>query len=579
MGSLERCIMLPFFTVLSTRIMENCYRRAWYSKLGAVKVFNYLIDVMPISWAEDHAFKIFAALMFVVRDLCDEVSFGAVSFASDCIKKFINLLITKSSKRLNKKILTELVREIVSASKLVRELSHTLLDEIAKQYEVTVVSLIKEQQEEKRDILAICPFISGKMLHRSIPVQIGMLEGTRYCLDLKPAPLMEFEWKKDSKESRDTQVFLQDVYKIMSGDEKYLSQACYKKWLERSEQGSNNSLKGITISAMKVMARCYYVDNELRLVFKLMLSTRSLIENYNPGLNLIGSLRHEVSINLKTILRISIFRALFQKMTMTSDPALMKAGEECLEVFLTCTKRSDEYAIPREEIHKELRPTLIKIGEYSTLNHMIVERLVVLSRLFQNTFNQKLCDTMMAHLKTALDKLIAESQNPTMPSQHINQQHVNHQSQDLIKMCAAICEFFPFIQQSNKNFLEELLVVIVEAENELLANDSIGYSLDLLHPYLTKFCAKMTTLNYRSVEIFLTEERLGKPGWHQLLMNILKEDSNDGKIIRKACESHTPKLIQIGLSHNISEVYQNQTLVTLQFRVVEIIYLLGRDSS
>ena len=82
---------------------------------------------------------------------------------------------------------------------------------------------------------------------------------------------MEFEWKKDSKESRDTQVFLQDVYKIMSGDEKYLSQACYKKWLERSEQGSNNSLKGITISAMKVMARCYYVDNELRLVFKLML--------------------------------------------------------------------------------------------------------------------------------------------------------------------------------------------------------------------------------------------------------------------------------------------------------------------
>ena len=89
----------------------------------------------------------------------------------------------------------------------------------------------------------------------------------------------------------------------------------------------------------------------------------------------------------------------------------------------------------------------------------------------------------------------------------------------------------------------------------------------------------MTTLNYRSVEIFLTEERLGKPGWHQLLMNILKEDSNDGKIIRKACESHTPKLIQIGLSHNISEVYQNQTLVTLQFRVVEIIYLLGRDSN
>ena len=58
---------------------------------------------------------------------------------------------------------------------------------------------------------------------------------------------------------------------------------------------------------------------------------------------------------------------------------------------------------------------------------LVVERLVVLSRLFHNTFNQKLCDTMMAHLKTALKKLLAES--PASPSAALNA--------DLIKMAPA----------------------------------------------------------------------------------------------------------------------------------------------
>ena len=111
-----------------------------------------------------------------------------------------------------------------------------------------------------------------------------------------------------------------------------------------------------------------------------------------------------------TEIRVKIFQALFKKMTNSTDPDIMKAGEECLEVFLVGARQSPETDIPREEIHKELRPTLIKIGDYDTLNHIIVERLVVLSRLFQNTFNQKLCETMMTHLKRALEKLVADAQ-------------------------------------------------------------------------------------------------------------------------------------------------------------------------
>ena len=59
-------------------------------------------------------------------------------------------------------------------------------------------------------------------------------------------------------------------------------------------------------------------------------------------------------------------------------------------------------------------------------------------------------------------------------------------------------------------------------------------------------------------------------------MNILREKSDEGARIRQACESHTSKLIQLGLSHNIEDVYQNQTMADVQFRVIEVVHLLAK---
>ena len=196
----------------------------------------------------------------------------------------------------------------------------------------------------------------------------------------------------------------------MSGDDKYLERPCYQRWLSRNDQGWNNSLRELQIAAMQVMARCFYISNR--------------------------SSGPDVPESPQESFRVRIFQALFQKMTHPSDTVLMKAGEECLELFLMGTKQSSEYEIPRDEIHKELRPTLMEISDFERLTYVVVERLVVLSRLFHNTFNQKLCDTMMAHLKTALKKLSAESQSS--PGSPLNA--------DLIKMCAAICELFPVVQ-------------------------------------------------------------------------------------------------------------------------------------
>ena len=82
--------------------------------------------------------------------------------------------------------------------------------------------------------------------------------------------------------------------------------------------------------------------------------------------------------------RVRIFQALFQKMTHQSDSVLMKADEKCLELFLIGTKQKSEYDIPRDDIQKEPRPTLMKMSDFDTFTYVVVKRLVVFSRLFQS---------------------------------------------------------------------------------------------------------------------------------------------------------------------------------------------------
>ena len=215
MGSHERATQLPFFSIISQRLIENCYRRAWYSKLGAATVLKYLIETMPLSWLETNDVVIFGAFMFIIRDLFDQVSFGAVDFAKECIEKLVIKLVTES--KLNPKIEMDIVKELISASGVVRKFCQKMIRIVAHEQKCTVQDIIKrykkvftEQKdkiEKDKDILPITP-PHGKLFHRSVPLQIGILDGVIFCLDLKPQPLFVFEWEK----SNQTHIFLQEIF-------------------------------------------------------------------------------------------------------------------------------------------------------------------------------------------------------------------------------------------------------------------------------------------------------------------------------------------------------------------------------
>ena len=181
-GSIEKAAQLPFITIFTRRITENCFQRAWYSKSGACQILAHIIDEFPLTWLHNNDYVIFSSLMFIIRDLCDEVSFGAVQDAKSCIGKLLDRL-TGKAKRENEttkplccRILADLVKEIIAPSTTVRRFAHATLDKCAADMGCTVVQLIEQQQREKADILPICSK-NGKMYLKSIPAQIGILDG------------------------------------------------------------------------------------------------------------------------------------------------------------------------------------------------------------------------------------------------------------------------------------------------------------------------------------------------------------------------------------------------------------------
>jgi len=126
-------------------------------------------------------------------------------------------------------------------SKILRLMAHRIWD---------FQTLVKETVERYKDVLGICPFnTAGKthMYHKAIPLQIGILDGSAFCLGLQPR-LFQY----DCQQSQESKSFLVEAFKIMSNDEQFMNHPCYKKWVQRNDHGWNNSLVPLKITAMKV---------------------------------------------------------------------------------------------------------------------------------------------------------------------------------------------------------------------------------------------------------------------------------------------------------------------------------------
>merc|ERR1712096_54831 len=101
--------------------------------------------------------------------------------------------------------------------------------------------------------------------------------------------------------------------------------------------------------------------------------------------------------------------------------------------------------IETDVVHHAMRPTLLKMGDYRNLNLTVVKHLAALSRLFPNTFNDKLCEQLFAHLckwmETAKSKSAAANHGTSVVNAASSLVDSKEQGREL-ELCAAILEIF-----------------------------------------------------------------------------------------------------------------------------------------
>ena len=78
---------------------------------------------------------------------------------------------------------------------------------------------------------------------------------------------------------------------------------------------------------------------------------------------------------------------------------------------------------------------------YRNLTLTVVHHLAALSRLFPNTFNEKLCEQLFAHLTKWLETALQKHTNTTGGQQSDSQVDVSRE----LELCAAILEIFHLI--------------------------------------------------------------------------------------------------------------------------------------
>lgn len=362
MGTKERACRLPMMQYLAERMAGLCYERPWYAKMGGCTALKFLYQHMAMRWLYQHLFEFLKAFMFVIMDLAGEVSSGAIDMAKTYLEKMLRTcmvpldkdckneeLIATQNKAMSD-VVRELVRQVTSSNKLVREQAMSSLKLIAELQNKTVTDVMDPHREVLADII---PPKKHVLCQQPASAQIGLMDGNTFCTTLNPR-LFTIDLSNQYHN-----YFFKEVSNLCEAEDQYLNKLdCYK---------NVTNLVPLRTSALRALAACHYITD------------------VDPD----GSTRRDKILAI-------LLRALEKNNTEIQETAF-----ECLKKFIV------GYQVDKETIHNAMRPLLLTLGDYRNLTLNGTKRLSYLTQLFPSMFNEKLCEQLLQHIKKMLENSIA----------------------------------------------------------------------------------------------------------------------------------------------------------------------------
>ena len=158
------------------------------------------------------------------------------------------------------------------------------------------------------------------------------------------------------------------------------------------------------------------------------------------------------------------------------------------------------------QVHVAIRPLLLQLGDYRTLNLNVIQRLSFLTQLFPNTFNEKLCEQLLAHLRKWLEVVIlSHAQKGLFLFKFICKYSLiwNHvmtwsnfgiklalgaqrSTSSEMKICIAIINIFHQIPAASHKVIEPLASLTLRAEKALMQEAGSSFRAPLLK-FLTRY--------------------------------------------------------------------------------------------
>ena len=494
-GSRERACQLPLFEYMLERFCSLCYERAWYSKYGGCITLRNFFDRMTLRWLLTHQFVLLKAMLFVIKDLCDELSSGVIDKAKENLEIIISACATSLPEGASKdliecqqksmdEVIQELLKQLTNSNTIVREQAMYLLGVVAKTTRCTVTDVIRPHKKILEDMV---PPKKHKLSQQPVNVQIGILDGNTFCISLDP---QLFVIDPSIQEHLN---FLQEILFICDSDDATLQKhACYK---------SATSLVPLRKAALRALSACHYItswrDNIFLVLYKALNSDDSARNNKYDD--------------------------------------LQKCAFDCLQRYQLMND------VDPELFRKKVRDVLMMINEFRLLDINSFQKLKYLAKLVTNLFTDKFCEQMLQYLFRITDNCVTQLQRRALmnasggdaASLDSNDSKYKLDINEQLDICVHIISLFSDISSAEPSYMDVLLKFLSKTDT-------------ILDTYVCrKFYKPMEEFfkRYPKEAIALLERQLNDENVFRFMEYLLKQ--KDGEVFRDVLKKDPSNLIKI----------------------------------
>ncbi len=123
-----------------------------------------------------------------------------------------------------------------------------------------------------------------------------------------------------------------------------------------------------------------------------------------------------------------------------------------------------------ELVHSALRPLLMMLGDYRNLSPPLLSRLTYMIELFPTSFNEKMCNSLMSHLRSWIDVLhnsASTTGTPGVPATPNGSVASGRKGEDQTTVCLRIMNMLHMLPASTFRLFEPLLALSIKGEKAL----------------------------------------------------------------------------------------------------------------